>query len=76
MSPFLWEREPKLLDQTSSQSAAQASRDTDVSASRTWRRSKGLSVHYWDSPVELKLCLGQEVELVGAGCPQGSRRPV
>jgi len=29
------------------------------------------SVHYWASPVEAKLCLGQEVALVGAGNSAG-----
>jgi thioredoxin reductase (NADPH) len=29
------------------------------------------SVHYWASPVEAKLCAGQEVALVGAGNSAG-----
>ena len=29
------------------------------------------SVHYWASPLEAKLCAGQEVALVGAGNPAG-----
>src|SRR5713101_5778466 len=28
---------------------------------------EGASVHYWASPLEAKLCAGQEVALVGAG---------
>jgi thioredoxin reductase (NADPH) len=29
------------------------------------------SVHYWASPIEARLCAGQEVALVGAGNPAG-----
>jgi thioredoxin reductase (NADPH) len=32
---------------------------------------EGLSVHYWASPLEAKLCSGQEVALVGAGNSAG-----
>ena len=32
---------------------------------------EGASVHYWASPLELKLCSGQEVALVGAGNSAG-----
>jgi thioredoxin reductase (NADPH) len=32
---------------------------------------EGSSVHYWASPIELKLCEGQEVALVGAGNSAG-----
>jgi len=32
---------------------------------------EGSSVHYWASPVEAKLCAGQEVALVGAGNSAG-----
>ncbi|MEA2855800.1 MAG: thioredoxin reductase [Methylobacteriaceae bacterium] len=32
---------------------------------------EGSSVHYWASPVELRLCAGQEVALVGAGNSAG-----
>jgi thioredoxin reductase (NADPH) len=32
---------------------------------------EGASVHYWASPIELKLCEGQEVALVGAGNSAG-----
>jgi len=32
---------------------------------------EGSSVHYWASPVEAKLCTGQEVALVGAGNSAG-----
>ena len=32
---------------------------------------EGASVHYWASPVEAKLCAGQEVALVGAGNSAG-----
>jgi thioredoxin reductase (NADPH) len=32
---------------------------------------EGTSVHYWVSPLELKLCAGQEVALVGAGNSAG-----
>ena len=32
---------------------------------------EGSSVHYWASPLELKLCSGQEVALVGAGNSAG-----
>jgi thioredoxin reductase (NADPH) len=32
---------------------------------------EGASVHYWASPVEAKLCTGQEVALVGAGNSAG-----
>ena len=32
---------------------------------------EGTSVHYWASPVETKLCAGQEVALVGAGNAAG-----
>src|SRR5262249_40321345 len=32
---------------------------------------EGASVHYWASPIELKLCDGQEVALVGAGNSAG-----
>ena len=32
---------------------------------------EGLSVHYWASPLEARLCAGQEVALVGAGNSAG-----
>jgi thioredoxin reductase (NADPH) len=32
---------------------------------------EGSSVHYWASPIEAKLCVGQEVALVGAGNSAG-----
>jgi thioredoxin reductase (NADPH) len=32
---------------------------------------EGASVHYWASPLEVKLCAGQEVALVGAGNSAG-----
>jgi thioredoxin reductase len=32
---------------------------------------EGTSVHYWASPLEAKLCAGQEVALVGAGNSAG-----
>jgi thioredoxin reductase (NADPH) len=32
---------------------------------------EGASVHYWASPLEAKLCVGQEVALVGAGNSAG-----
>jgi thioredoxin reductase (NADPH) len=32
---------------------------------------EGSGVHYWASPIELKLCAGQEVALVGAGNSAG-----
>lgn len=32
---------------------------------------EGASVHYWASPIEAKLCAGQEVALVGAGNSAG-----
>src|SRR5262249_56503866 len=32
---------------------------------------EGVSVHYWASPLEEKLCAGQEVALVGAGNSAG-----
>ena len=32
---------------------------------------EGTSVHYWASPLEAKLCVGQEVALVGAGNSAG-----
>ena len=32
---------------------------------------EGASVHYWASPLEAKLCAGQEVALVGAGNSAG-----
>jgi len=32
---------------------------------------EGTSIHYWASPVETKLCAGQEVALVGAGNSAG-----
>jgi thioredoxin reductase (NADPH) len=32
---------------------------------------EGISVHYWASPLEAKLCAGQEVALVGAGNSAG-----
>jgi thioredoxin reductase (NADPH) len=32
---------------------------------------EGPSVHYWASPLEAKLCSGQEVALVGAGNSAG-----
>ena len=32
---------------------------------------EGASVHYWASPLEVQLCLGQEVALVGAGNSAG-----
>lgn len=32
---------------------------------------EGASVHYWASPIEAKLCTGQEVALVGAGNSAG-----
>ena len=34
-------------------------------------RFEGTSVHYWASPIEAKLCAGQEVALVGAGNSAG-----
>ena len=34
-------------------------------------RFEGASVHYWASPLEAKLCAGQEVALVGAGNSAG-----
>jgi thioredoxin reductase (NADPH) len=34
-------------------------------------RFEGTSVHYWASPLEAKLCAGQEVVLVGAGNSAG-----
>ena len=34
-------------------------------------RFEGASVHYWASPLEAKLCAGQEVVLVGAGNSAG-----
>jgi thioredoxin reductase (NADPH) len=34
-------------------------------------RFEGTSVHYWVSPIEAKLCAGQEVALVGAGNSAG-----
>jgi len=34
-------------------------------------RFEGSSVHYWASPIEAKLCAGQEVALVGAGNSAG-----
>src|SRR5262249_58932740 len=33
---------------------------------------EGASVHYWASPLEAKLCAGQEVALVGAGNSAGA----
>ncbi len=39
--------------------------------SRTWTPSRSTSVHYWASPLEGKLCAGQEVALVGAGNSAG-----
>ena len=35
---------------------------------------EGSSVHYWASPLEAKLCAGQEVALVGAGNSAGQAR--
>ena len=32
---------------------------------------EGSSVHYWASPIEARLCAGQEVALVGAGNSAG-----
>jgi thioredoxin reductase (NADPH) len=32
---------------------------------------EGTSIHYWASPIEIKLCEGQEVALVGAGNSAG-----
>ncbi|TPN34659.1 cyclic nucleotide-binding domain-containing protein [Mesorhizobium sp. B2-3-3] len=34
-------------------------------------RFEGTSVHYWASPIEARLCAGQEVALVGAGNSAG-----
>ncbi|TPM35512.1 cyclic nucleotide-binding domain-containing thioredoxin-disulfide reductase [Mesorhizobium sp. B2-3-5] len=34
-------------------------------------RFEGTSVHYWASPIEVRLCAGQEVALVGAGNSAG-----
>src|SRR5437016_2159652 len=34
-------------------------------------RLRGVSVHYWASPLEAKLCAGHEVALVGAGNSAG-----
>ena len=34
-------------------------------------RFEGACVHYWASPLEAKLCSGQEVALVGAGNSAG-----
>jgi len=34
-------------------------------------RFEGSSVHYWASPIEARLCAGQEVALVGAGNSAG-----
>ena len=38
---------------------------------RTSTAFEGASVHYWASPLEAKLCAGQEVALVGAGNSAG-----
>ena len=43
-------------------------------AASTWRTSlqfEGSCVHYWASPIEARLCGGQEVALVGAGNSAG-----
>jgi thioredoxin reductase (NADPH) len=34
---------------------------------------EGSSVHYWGSPLEARLCAGQEVALVGGGNSAGKR---
>jgi thioredoxin reductase (NADPH) len=38
---------------------------------RNLRQFEGDSVHYWASPVEAKLCVNQEIALVGAGNSAG-----
>lgn len=38
---------------------------------RTVRKFEGSSVHYWASPIEARLCGGQQVALVGAGNSAG-----
>lgn len=40
-------------------------------AVRNLERFEGSSVHYWASPLEAKLCAGQEVALVGGGNSAG-----
>jgi len=55
------------------------SRTVVVAAGASYRRLdvdnlaefEGASVHYWASPVETRLCAGQEVALVGAGNSAG-----
>ena len=44
-------------------------RRLDVDESRA--RSRARRVHYWASPLEARLCAGQEVALVGAGNSAG-----
>ena len=48
-----------------------AARATAASTSRTSLQFEGSCVHYWASPIEARLCGGQEVALVGAGNSAG-----
>ena len=52
-------------------SSSVAELDIAGSRSRTWKFSSASSVHYWASPLEGKLCAGQEVALVGGGNSAG-----
>ena len=52
-------------------SSLPAARAIAASPSPTWSSLKASSVHYWASPLEAKLCAGQEVALVGAGNSAG-----
>jgi thioredoxin reductase (NADPH) len=46
-------------------------RALSATRARNLDQFEGASVHYWASPLEAKLCAGQEVALVGAGNSAG-----
>jgi len=53
------------------QSSLPAESNIGVLRLRTWRAFESSSVHYWASPLEGKLCTGQEVAVVGGGNSAG-----
>ena len=52
-------------------SSSPAAPNTAASTLDNLDEFEGASVHYWASPLEAKLCAGQEVALVGAGNSAG-----
>src|SRR5580704_13228839 len=78
LDPAAFARDSRLLLNLSNGERASA-RSVVIASGARYRRLalanlesfEGASVHYWASPLEAKLCAGQEVALVGAGNSAG-----